>query len=249
MVLHKNLAGDHLHIPQDHTHLQIDITDLEDFLTEVDADLLYSQLGHDHVVSEITDFDPTDYLPLAGGTLSGDLNFSQGLVLRDDAAAILYVSGGETYITATGSLNLQSGTDIQIKKDTYLDGANAANFYVQDNWIVFDNVDSEIRAVPNAGGGPWPVFWLTAQDELRVGYADFGMMLVGTDIYLNCTGVVNVGNPNQAAKVIISTPASSGAALDTNGSISFYLDEVGNNLKAEVKYSDGTTKTGTIALT
>lgn len=34
-----------------------------------------------------------------------------------------------------------------------------------------------------------------------------------------------------------------------NGQVSFYLDEVGNNLKIRVKYSNGTLKTATIALT
>jgi hypothetical protein len=46
-----------------------------------------------------------------------------------------------------------------------------------------------------------------------------------------------------------SAPTSTPAALLTNGQISFYLDEVGNKLKVAVKYSDGTSKTGEIALT
>jgi hypothetical protein len=49
-------------------------------------------------------------------------------------------------------------------------------------------------------------------------------------------------------RVIIGTPASSGASL-WNGSIAFYLDESGNNLVIEAQYSGGTTKTGTVALT
>ena len=35
-------------------------------------------LAHTHVVSEITDFNPADYLPLAGGTLSGSLTQGAG---------------------------------------------------------------------------------------------------------------------------------------------------------------------------
>lgn len=34
----------------------------------------------------------------------------------------------------------------------------------------------------------------------------------------------------------------------SNSSIKFYLDEAGNNLKVKVKYSNGTVKTGTLAL-
>lgn len=50
------------------------------------------------------------------------------------------------------------------------------------------------------------------------------------------------------AGVSLSAPASSTAAILANGTISFYLDESGNNLKVAVQYSDGTTKTGTVAL-
>lgn len=45
-----------------------------------------------------------------------------------------------------------------------------------------------------------------------------------------------------------SAPASAPSISD-NGMIAFYLDEAGNNLKVAVKYSNGTTKTGTLALT
>jgi hypothetical protein len=83
MVLHKNLATSHLHDPKDHTHLEVDITDLDDYLTETDADLLYSVLAHDHVVADITDFDPADYLPLTGGTLIGDLRLDDQDILID----------------------------------------------------------------------------------------------------------------------------------------------------------------------
>jgi hypothetical protein len=49
--------------------------------------------------------------------------------------------------------------------------------------------------------------------------------------------------------IIQSAPSS--APTDgnlTNSSISFYVDEIGNNLKVRVKYSNGTLKTATIAL-
>ena len=50
------------------------------------------------------------------------------------------------------------------------------------------------------------------------------------------------------AGIAQSAPASTTAAILQNGQISFYLDEVGNNLKVAVQYSDGTTKTATVAL-
>jgi len=45
----------------------------------------------------------------------------------------------------------------------------------------------------------------------------------------------------------MSAPASA-PALSENGSIAFYLDESGNNLKVAIKYSNGITKTGSVTL-
>lgn len=49
--------------------------------------------------------------------------------------------------------------------------------------------------------------------------------------------------------IALSAPNSTTASILSNGQISFWLDEVGNNLKVAVQYSGGTTKTGTVALT
>ncbi|HUC89259.1 MAG TPA: right-handed parallel beta-helix repeat-containing protein [Patescibacteria group bacterium] len=61
-----------------------------------------------------------------------------------------------------------------------------------------------------------------------------------------------VGGPKRfeidtAGHIRMAAPASVPSMSD-NGSISFYLDESGNNLKVAVRYSNGTAKTGTIAL-
>jgi len=39
------------------THVEADITDLQDYLTEADADLLYSILAHTHLEADVTDLD------------------------------------------------------------------------------------------------------------------------------------------------------------------------------------------------
>lgn len=57
-------------------------------------------------------------------------------------------------------------------------------------------------------------------------------------------------NPAQViaqGPVLGATTADPSAQL-TNSSVKFYLDEAGNNLKVKVKYSNGTVKTGTVAL-
>jgi hypothetical protein len=51
--------------------------------------------------------------------------------------------------------------------------------------------------------------------------------------------------------VYVTSSAPAAAPTDgnlANGQISFYLDESGNNLKVRVRYSDGTLKTGTLAV-
>src|SRR5207245_11673956 len=71
------------------------------------------------------------------------------------------------------------------------------------------------------------------------------------------TGNVGVGNssPNfvlhtSGAAVALGAPSSAPTDANLNNSnISFWLDETGNNLKVRVKYSSGTLKTATIALT
>jgi len=54
---------------------------------------------------------------------------------------------------------------------------------------------------------------------------------------LKVSGAVTLGAP----------PSPPPASLD-NSQISFWLDECGNTLKVNVKYSDGTVKTATIPL-
>jgi hypothetical protein len=79
--------------------------------------------------------------------------------------------------------------------------------------------------------------------------ADYNTILSGADgdTILNLIGGdCEIGEGG--GRTIIGTPASSGATL-FNGSVAMYLDESGHNLIFEVKYSGGTTKTGTVALT
>lgn len=52
------------------------------YFNQTRGDARYAQLGHSHVIGDITDFDPTDYLPLAGGEMSGPIDFNLGNGLR-----------------------------------------------------------------------------------------------------------------------------------------------------------------------
>jgi hypothetical protein len=65
---------------------------------------------------------------------------------------------------------------------------------------------------------------------------------------VTCNGLTSVISITAGGGIAQSAPASTTASSLQNGQISFYLDEMGNALKVAVKYSNGTTKTGTIAL-
>jgi hypothetical protein len=74
----------------------------------------------------------------------------------------------------------------------------------------------------------------------------------GNLLYL-AAGATLAGDPSveitAPSGVKQSAPASTTAAVLGDGQISFYLDEATHKLKVAVKYSDGTAKTGEVALT
>lgn len=100
-LLYSLLGHTHAYAPVSHTHLESQITDLQAYLTEAAADLLYSLLGHTHSYAPIshthTEGDITDlgdYLLLTGGTMNGDINFS------DDGSGIKFWDGDADHKSA-----------------------------------------------------------------------------------------------------------------------------------------------------
>ncbi len=97
------------------------------FINNTLAEAGISATGHTHVVANITDFDPTDYLLLAGGTMVGTLT-AKNIYVADDVSQVRVGTGGDgrfyhqgthTYLyTKTGQLriyvadNSGIGTDI-----------------------------------------------------------------------------------------------------------------------------------------
>lgn len=79
-----------------------------------------------------------------------------------------------------------------------------------------------------------------------------GMILYGASNGALYRGFYLGSNPSIPGKVFpvlnVSNVAVTPAMLDTS-SLSFWVDEAGNALKLSVKYSNGTTKTASIALT
>lgn len=82
--------------------------------TEVDLDFAtldarWATASHTHLVADITDFDPADYLPLAGGTMTGDIVMS-----NNDVTGI-----GAALFTGTAVLQEGSGGGYQLKLGEY----------------------------------------------------------------------------------------------------------------------------------
>jgi hypothetical protein len=88
------------------------------------------------------------------------------------------------------------------------------------------SVTENITAVTNPGGS-------NTQGQFNDNGSFGGMSGV---IWDKTNSILKLGAPNGAPTGL------------ANSQISFYLNEAGNQLKVAVKYSDGTTKTATIAL-
>lgn len=123
------------------------------------------------------------------------------------------------------------------------DGTAFADFYSQA--ISSDpNVNASIDVGDGIGNG-----FIQLVSDASNGYIFDLFSYNGTNtVEILGDAVANTVTITAGAGVSLSAPASTTAAILANGTISFYLDEVGNNLKVAVKYSDGTTKTGTVAL-
>jgi hypothetical protein len=68
---------------------------------------------------------------------------------------------------------------------------------------------------------------------------------LGKGVATTATDQVNLGTK----KLVMGAPNAAPADAElVNGQIQFYLDQTGNTLVVKAKYSDGTVKTGTLAL-
>lgn len=273
-TLHRNLTGTELHEPKPHTHTESEITDLDHtdaaavhvavadeihnalpapglnandlFLVERSesswqkgAAAISDIIG---VVTPATDLlypaidDLDDYLPLTAGEtkpLTGQLwmtSVSPTIRLTDTNIPSLFIfsaTGGEAKIEHYAT----SGVDSNISLNTYLSDSSDSqyiNFFRNTNLPAGGS--TAVRFYGGSSGGVYNLFDCDGGD---------------VELCKEC-GDMTVGEGG--GRAVLGAPASAGATL-FNGSISFYLDESGNNLKVEVKYSGGTTKTGTLALT
>lgn len=134
---------------------------------------------------------------------------------------------GDTDIVLEGGTGTTLGTDFS---DIDLDVASG------DLNILF------VRDVNVEGGGDINI----AADGTASGRSGDVNILAANNV--NIAGSLDIRmDDNRTDQIALRAPASAPTtARMNNGSLSFYLDEGGNNLKVTVKYSGGTVKTATI---
>lgn len=201
----------------------------------------------------ITNSAPADTIPV---TTNGDGNLDASRITQD--ASTVNIDGGvpDTLIPVleitmpAGSEN-SDASGIQVTGET---GSAVLNLDAYGSMILYGatvdptNGGAALRIL-NAAPHEATVFLVTAGGNNGRGNSSFdfhgpvnGTRIVADDNGMAIRLLALVG-------IILTAPASSPAASLANSQMSFYLDEVGNKLKVAVKYSDGTAKTGEIALT
>jgi hypothetical protein len=150
-------------------------------------------------------------------------------------------SGARQFFVITPSANTASTLNTEVKKFEY-------SAYTHQ-FATGSSIGTQREVVWNA-----PTYAFVGASTLAVAatFAITGAPVAGTNatITKSIAFWVQGGYAQFDGRVIINAPASAPTDADLPASsISFYLDEAGNNLKVRATYADGTTrKTGTLAV-
>lgn len=212
--------------------------DIDKKFREIHKYLCYYQTSIPSQNGNSGKFLTTDGISLSWGNISSGSGLfpvtgtgtATGAVEGALAGNTLTISGGNVGIGATPTSNQLFLVGDGSHEFISVNNSNAATTISYSDEIGV----STIQATAN-GDDPEYSFYLSANDGSN------GVELYGEagSQTITLTAANGIAQP---------APASTTAAILANGQISFYLDEVGNNLKVAVQYSDGTTKTGTVAL-
>jgi hypothetical protein len=155
-----------------------------------------------------------------GASAFGDNSYAPGL----NATAV----GSLAWALAASSVAVGDGAQAT-ETNAVAVGSEAAASYI----------DTVALGSAAAAGGDSAIA-LGANTEAHQNSVAIGYGVVTTD-----PDQVNMGT----RQLIFGGPSSAPSNADLiNSQIAFYLDQAGNSLKVKVKYSDGTVKTGTVAL-
>lgn len=146
--------------------------------------------------------------------------------------------GGNSLSIVNGNVGIGSAP-LSYELFKVSDGVNNLLFIDKTNYEAYigatDGIGNGFLRIFSNGAGPEYDFLLIAGNG-------------SNDVSVAGDAIANTIVATAGGGIALSAPASTTASILSNGQISFYLDEVGNNLKVAVQYSDGTTKTGTVAL-
>ncbi len=192
-----------------------------------------------------------------------DAVLGSGITNRTTSTPPVSPAEGDCYIvgaTATGDWTGQENSIAQFVNATWRFYAPKEGWHVyltdENQFVIYDGTKWTIQE-SIAYGTETDTFKQVlniVRNNAAVGWIDQS----GTDIRVksasgNDAKLINNGNKGFSAQdggnqVIDVTSAAVPAGDLSNGQISFSLDETGNFLNVYVKYSGGTTKTGTLAL-
>jgi hypothetical protein len=164
------------------------------------GDARYSLLGHDHTVSEVTDFDPGDYLPLVGGTLTGDLTVNADVYIN--AATTVYgnryESNGDNDVQfwrqTVNLMNLEADK-VNIFEDLRVDDPKTAYFprvEMRGN-VEFNDEQQGIAFWDNDSAWILAFYIDYAEPEIRIG-GNFAVGLGGHPIVRADTQIFRIGD-------------------------------------------------------
>lgn len=166
-----------------------------------------------------------------------------GNIIANNGFFGIYIYQGNSHMIVANKLHNNSASANNAYDEILLEGYNddntkpAKDNIISNNEILIDGSNKARYAISEATSGDGP-----------------NLIMNNRIPAAGATGTINRQNTSTA----LMTTASNGALVQTtpttaptvpnNGAVAFYLDESGNNLKVAVKYSSGTTKTGTVAL-
>lgn len=211
------------------------------YLTETEADLLYSLLGHTHpyapvshthTESEITDFDSGDYLPLAGGNMSGDINFeddSTGIRFWDDDSDYKRgLSIMDNQLVVGDDLTSGDAWEIWLKSNhVYMGyGSNDSNMYMWD-----DNSSSFRTVAELVSGG-----------DFRVGTSNHDINIQGNAYRPNYEGneLALLSDTNKSAFPIFACSSTAEQSLSSSDASIEWEETPGRRVDSGYTHDTGT---------
>lgn len=169
-------------------------------------------------------------------------------------------TGTARLVKIKGATVTLSDSNITLGDSSSFAYATASGYFRSNTFGAIGNNNTALTITAGSSGDYARAFNITGAAAAYAGYGTLGGPINitagagnsssnGTGGKVALAGGVGYGTGKQGVVTIKSNNEAPDDATLSNSDIVFYLDQSGNNLKVRVKYSDGTLKTATIALT